>query len=372
MKAIAEALNSSASVRDALERTLASIAELLGLETGWVWLIDPETGHFYNAAACNLPPYLQEPVRMTGATCWCIEEFRSGSLTTKNVDVMECSRLRPAVRARKTAETRGLHHHASIPLYFQDKPLGIMNVTGHGFRGATAAQLRILSTIAYQLGVAIERARLAEEMATLARTEERSRIAREIHDTLAQSLTAIALQIESAMEQVEASPAEARLRLERALDTARSSVQDARRSVQNLRASPLSDRPLPQALSALAREFTSDSGILCDVEVSGGGRLPPEIENELYRIAQEALTNVRRHAAARHAFLRLALQPRRVTLEIEDDGRGIARLRPDPTQHGLRGMRERAKILGGSATVRRSPSGGTLVRAVIPTGEQAR
>src|SRR5262249_17123498 len=99
LNAIAEALNSSVDVQQALERTLGLVADLLGLRTGWVWLTDPESGHFYSAAVQNLPPYLQEPVRMTGRSCWCIEAFKEGELSPRNVDVIECSRLHRAVEA---------------------------------------------------------------------------------------------------------------------------------------------------------------------------------------------------------------------------------------------------------------------------------
>src|SRR5213594_2380751 len=78
LNAIAEALNSAADVRPALERTLALIGDLLGFQTGWVWLLDPETDQFYLAAARNLPPYLQEPLHMTGGWCLCTELFRNG------------------------------------------------------------------------------------------------------------------------------------------------------------------------------------------------------------------------------------------------------------------------------------------------------
>ena len=118
LNAIAEALNSSPDVQQALERTLRMVARLLGLRTGWVWLLDPDSGAFYNAAVQNLPPYLRKPVRMTGYSCRCIEEFRAGELTPKNVDVIECTRLRPAVRKKATHLTQGLRYHASIPLYF--------------------------------------------------------------------------------------------------------------------------------------------------------------------------------------------------------------------------------------------------------------
>ena len=123
--------------------------------------------------------------------CWCIDDFRDGELTPSNIDVMECSRLEPAFRGKSAELAAGLRYHASIPLYFQDKPLGIMNVTGPEWRKLTGEELRLLSTIAYQVGIAIERARLAEDATGLARAEERARLAREIHDTLAQGLTAV-------------------------------------------------------------------------------------------------------------------------------------------------------------------------------------
>src|SRR5262249_38322240 len=105
---VAEALNSAADVEQALEQTLALVAELLGLETGWVWLRAPETDRFYSAAARSLPPYLQEPVRMTGEPCWCIESFRAGRLTPANIRLIQCSQLYAAVAANDTTATRGL------------------------------------------------------------------------------------------------------------------------------------------------------------------------------------------------------------------------------------------------------------------------
>src|ERR687884_918474 len=267
VNAVAEALNSSPDVRQALERTLSLVADMLGLRTGWVWLVDQDTGRFYDAAERELPPYLQERVRMAGRRrCWCIDDFREGELTATNIDVIECSRLQPAFRGKSAALAAGLRYHASIPLYFQDKPLGIMNLAGPEWRKLTPEELRLLSTIAYQVGIAIERARLADNATRLARAEERTRIAREIHDTLAQGLTAIALNIESALNRLETRPDQARERLERALAMARENLEEARRSVLDLRTTPLAGRPLADALAALGRGFNSETGIAVRVQ----------------------------------------------------------------------------------------------------------
>jgi two-component system, NarL family, sensor kinase len=349
--AIAEALNSAPTVQLALERTLEVIAAELKLDTGWVWLVDPETGHVYSAAARNLPPYLQEPVRMTGSSCWCIEQFREGSLESRNVDVMGCSRLRPAVRESRDDLTRDIAHHASVPLYFQDKPLGILNITAPSMRRLSSRELRLLTTIGLQLGVAIERARLAEESATHARADERTRIAREIHDTIAQSLTAIALEIESG-------------RLEKALRVTRETLEEARRSVMNLRAEPLAGKPLAQALALLVREFTSQSGIRVTVDTSQACELPLASESELYRIAEQALANVRQHAHAKTVRLTLRCTRANATLTIEDDGSGFDPRRVPDDRHGLRGMRERARLAGGTLKIR--SENGTIVEARVP------
>jgi two-component system NarL family sensor kinase len=369
VNAVAEALNSSPDVRQALERTLSLVADLLGLRTGWVWLVDQQTHRFYAAAERELPPYLQERVRMAGRRrCWCIDDFRDGELTPSNIDVIECSRLEPAFRGKSAALAAGLRYHASIPLYFQDKPLGIMNVSGPEWRKLTAEELRLLSTIAYQVGIAIERARLAEDAMGLARAEERARMAREIHDTLAQGLTAIALNIEGAMHRLETHPNEARERLGRALAMARENLEDARRSVLDLRgAAQLEGKPLTEALAGLAREFTSDTGVPATVESSNLDGLSLRVESELFRIAQEALTNVRKHARAHRVQIGLRRRGTTLSLSIVDDGRGfsVTGVRRGDGQ-GVIGMRERARLLGGRLQISSSPGKGTHVTTRVP------
>lgn len=305
--------------------------------------------------------------------CWCIDDFRDGELTPTNIDVIECSRLQPAFRSRSAALAAGLRYHASIPLYFQAKPLGIMNVTGPEWRKLTPEELRLLSTIASQVGIAIERARLAENATRLARAEERTRIAREIHDTLAQGLTAIALNIEGAMRLLESRPDLARERLGRALAMARENLEEARRSVVDLRtSSQLEGKPLAEALAGLARSFTSDTGVPVRVQAVHTERLPLRTESELFRIAQEALTNVRKHARAHEVELALRRRGATISLSVRDNGTGFTyRSRAVTDRHGLVGMRERAKLLGGRLQVSSAAGKGTRVTARVPVTADA-
>jgi two-component system NarL family sensor kinase len=130
LNAIAEALNREVDLSQALDAALAQVAELLGLRTGWVWLLREETGESYLAAAQNLPPALaNSPHRMEGR-CYCLDTYRAGDLDgAANVNVVTCSRLRWLVDG-----TEGLRYHASIPLYAHGKQLGVMNVASPDWR----------------------------------------------------------------------------------------------------------------------------------------------------------------------------------------------------------------------------------------------
>jgi two-component system, NarL family, sensor kinase len=385
LKEIAEALNGAVNVDQALRDVLARIADLLGLRTGWIWLIDPRTGRFYSATAQALPPFLRDPIRMTGHPCWCIEAFRGGRLTAGNIELIECSRLRTAV-AENQPGTRGFRYHASIPLHFGDRRLGIINVATPRWRRLTRRELDLLSTIASQLSMAIERARLAEESVRLARLEERTRLARDLHDTLTQGLTAIGLHIDAAMGGVESG--EVRGQLERALVVTRASLEQARRSLSELRGSPLNARPLGEALMALGREMASDTGVRVHVQVGphpvaqktrAGGpgstddlSLTSRAEEELFRIASEALANVRRHAAAKEVQVTLERSGREVRLAIADDGRGFDLRARRAAGFGMAGMRERAALIGGRLVISSRPGRGTQVSVTVPVDPDLR
>jgi two-component system NarL family sensor kinase len=296
---------------------------------------------------------------MSDHWCLCTDLFRQGRLEPTNVGMLSCSRLREAGRHLQES-TLGLRFHASMPIRFQDRPLGIMNVTGPSDRKLNEDELALLATIAYQLGIAVERARLAEGSLRLARAEERTRIAREIHDTLAQGLAAIGLDIEGALRHLDDSPQRARERLERALQTTRGSLEDARRSVLDLRSGVPSGRPLADALVALGRGFTAETGVPVHVESRGARPIDPRIEAELFRIAQEALANVRKHARATAVSVALRLSGSRLHLTIGDDGVGFERHAPT-TGHGLIGIRERAKLIDARVRIRSKPGAGTSI-----------
>jgi two-component system, NarL family, sensor kinase len=350
LNAIARELNRTVNLGEALEFTLAQVAELLGLRTGWIWLMNEDSSEPYLAAAQNLPPALSsEPRRMDGSGyCYCLDTYQRGDLEgAANVNVLTCSRLNGLVDG-----TDGLRYHASIPLYAQDKKLGVMNVASPDWRSLSREELQLLYTIGDLLSIAVERARLFARSTRLGAVEERNRLAREIHDTLAQGLTATALQLESADALLDAGSEKVHESLRRALSLTRSNLEEARRSVLDLRAAPLEGRPLSEALRDLVKRWEVETGISARYRAVNGSRpLPPRVEAALYRICQEALTNVARHAGASRVSVQLVATPEQVRLVVEDNGQGFDAAEVPEDRHGLVGMKERAEMLGGTLEV---------------------
>jgi two-component system, NarL family, sensor kinase len=360
LNTIAQAVNQEVDLTRALNVALAHVAALFDLKTSWIYLLDDE-GKTYLAAAQDLPPALAEhPRRMSGG-CDCLWAYEYGELTKP--DNITCSRLENLM-----VGTAGLRQHASIPLSAHGKQLGVLNVASTDWGDLADEDLQLLYLVGDLLGIAIERGRLFNKSVELGTIEERNRLAREIHDTLAQGLTAIALQLETADALLETSEGSERVRqaVTQALALTRSNLEEARRSVLDLRAAPLEGRPLAEAMEALVTEWASRRKVAALFEVAGTPRpLPVRIEIGLYRILQEALTNIGRHAQAHNVNVQLQMMPDQVRLIMDDDGRGF-----DTTArgggYGLIGMNERARLMGGALELCSAPGDGTQIEVHVP------
>jgi signal transduction histidine kinase len=218
-----------------------------------------------------------------------------------------------------------------------------------------------------------ENAGLHAQLLTQAREagvlEERQRMAREIHDTIAQGLTGIITQLEAA-DQARDRPADRERHVENAKRMARESLTEARRSVEASMPIVLETGTLPEALADVARAWSELNGIPVDVTVTGDAiALHPDIEVTLLRTAQEALSNVAKHAGATRAGLTLSYMGDVVTLDVRDDGIGFSvpgRGAPDGSGFGLTGMRQRVARVAGSLVIESDPGGGTAVSARVP------
>ncbi|OQY81568.1 MAG: hypothetical protein B6D41_19485 [Chloroflexi bacterium UTCFX4] len=201
----------------------------------------------------------------------------------------------------------------------------------------------------------------------LAVSRERNRMARELHDTLAHSLSAVSVQLEAVSALWDDEPHEARKILEQATRSARNGLTEARRALHELRASPLDDLGLPLALRALAESAAARAGLRLELTLpSSADGLQPQVEQCIYRVAQEALENVIRHARARHVAVTFEQRAQQFTLRVTDDGIGFEPARVNTRaiisgHYGLRGMRERAAMVGCRLSVRSAPQRGVCV-----------
>lgn len=231
----------------------------------------------------------------------------------------------------------------------------------------------LVEPIANLLAVALEHRRLDERARALAVVEERNRLAREIHDTLAQSLAGIIINLESLKPyRARRSRVEADVLAETEI-LARGALEEARRSVLGLNPTPLQHNSLRGALTLELSGLAKRAGLTTQFYVHGTERpLAPDLTTALFRIAQEAFQNIYKHAAARHVILALEFDEKRVTLTIEDDGVGFVPDAPgipapnDDGGFGLMSMAARARTLDGELLVTSHPGHGAAVRVTIP------
>jgi signal transduction histidine kinase len=264
-------------------------------------------------------------------------------------------------------------------------------VRWHGWTMAPTALLEfsfaVLFTLVFtQLAVGSERARgemqrlagelgdanrklraYAVQVEELAATRERNRLARDIHDSLGHYLTVVNVQLEAARALRERDPARARDALDKAQALTQEGLQEIRCSVAALRASPLDDKPLADALRQVVEESRA-SGLAAEMQVLGEPRaLTPQAALTLYRTGQEGLTNVRKHAGASRAWLVLDFQAAaKVRLSVNDDGAGAMEDDGATAGFGLLGLRERAQLLGGEVRVQTAPRAGFTLEVEVP------
>jgi PAS domain S-box-containing protein len=203
-----------------------------------------------------------------------------------------------------------------------------------------------------------------------AREEEKTRIARELHDELGQLLTALKMDLAWLRERLPPGDADAAQRAEQMGRVLDQTVGSTRRISSDLRPLMLDDLGLAEAANWLVGDFASRSGVQCEIRMTGNGELEgvdKSVATAIYRALQESLTNIARHAGARQAWVSVGTDNGEIFFEVEDDGRGIAPADLAKTRSlGLKGMRERVDYLGGSIEVARAPRGGTRVRVRLP------
>jgi len=254
-----------------------------------------------------------------------------------------------------------------VPVIVKGQTIGVLDVQSDRLNAFDQNDLTMLQSLANQAGAAIENARLYSQARQLAVMEERNRLARDLHDSVSQSLYGMTLYSMAAASQLSAGNlARVAEQLQALQDTSQDALTEMRLLIFELRPPLLEEEGLVAALQSRLSSVEIRAGLKTELKAEIEERLPFEVEMELYRIAQEALNNVLKHARARHVAVVIRQVEKTVSLEIADDGAGF---NPEKAQTrgrlGLSAMEERAAGLGGRLVVESQPGQGTRVRAEV-------
>jgi signal transduction histidine kinase len=348
-----------------LESSLDSVLTVMRSKVGAIHLLDETKSMLRLAAWRGIPQNLVDSISSVpvdgGLAGWAVE--RGEPLVVPDV----ATGLRPLLAIPAT----GPQAYVGVPIRAKGQMLGVLSVVGAGGRQFDAAEVSLLSSIADQVGVAVENARLYRQAEQLAVLRERERLARELHDSVTQSLYSLHLLSEAGRQLAAAGDLD-RVGgyLERLGDISQQALKEMRLLVYELRPLVLKREGLVGALQQRLDAVEKRAGVVARLLIEGEVELPASVEEGLYRIAQEALNNILKHAGATSVTITVHSEGDRVELEIADNGTGFdLDATIDHGGMGLVNMRERAERMGGSFAVLSVPAGGTKVRVTVEVSD---
>lgn len=359
VNAVGAAINTSLDLDAVLERALALVLDVTGAESGEVFLLEVASETLVMRALQG-----RFPDAFRAITRFSLNEGYPGRIAQTGEAFVEHDLSNDPRFLRKGAKEQGFNSYAGVPLKSKGNVVGVMGVFSSDPQAFTAEDLGLLETLGTQIGVAIENATLYAQLRTLTVVEERQRIAREMHDGLAQELGYLHLKI----GELERNPALASVRqdillLKKVVASAYEEVQQAMFGLKMMVSAGLGLIP---TFAEYLHEYGEQTGISVKLKVSDevATQFSPQAEIQLIRIVQEALTNVRKHAGATTARVAFDLDGDRARVTIEDDGRGFDPAQANPpgqTAFGIETMRERVESVGGSFELQSEPGKGTRV-----------
>ena len=393
------ALAASPELDQFLGSTLAEVAQQVGAYSVHMFLFDPiantltlslvvEDGEIYIGPGPNDPDFFRRPVPADHTPAWA-SAVRSGKPLNYDENTPHDAKIWWP-EAIVWHQAQGHKAATCIPMIAGTQPIGFLGIAFRDRTILSPAQVEFMQALVNQAIIAIQLTRLAEQNQAAALcaalSNERTRLAREIHDTLAQSFTGVSLQLEAvrgltrklteASSQASSVPVssleDAQTYIRRARDLARKGLSEARRSVQALRSEALETDNLTDALRKMLDQPTRDTGLKTQFHLSGEAHLlPDDLQLNLLRIAQETVTNVLRHAQATQLTLMLSFSPHQICLQAIDDGVGFeVRSLEDIGGFGLIGIRERSTRFGGQVNIFSQPAQGTRIEVVMPLSDR--
>lgn len=293
------------------------------------------------------------------------------AIQVRDIDTGVCQKIFPNIQCPEkdvcAAMAAGYSRLASVLLKSRSRSLGTIVLFSERETSFSSEIMQLLESIGNQLGVAIENAKFHQSIEQIAVLEERTRISRELHDSLAQTLGWLSIKTEILEEDLKLGEIEkSNTEMKAIRRVVRDACYDVRESIDGLRTRPTGD--FTATAAAWISEFRQRSGLITDFHVMDGDMpLSLRVETELLRILQEALTNVRKHAKAKHVQIDLQVKGSFAELKIKDDGCGFNyQDNQDAGHFGLRIMRERAEKLGGTFHINATPDKGTRIKVILP------
>lgn len=359
LKTIAETLNKANDLEMMLGDVLQKLLHVTGLQTGWIFLID-QKGNYKLAAHHDLPPALcwgnKKP--MCEGDCWCLDRYQDGRLD-RAVNIMSCKRLEDA-EDLNWGDTWDISHHATVPLRAGDEKFGLLNVASPNKTHFSNEELALLESVAFQIGTAIKRIKLTENEQKLALIAERNRLAQDLHDSVNQLLFSLTLTARAAQEMTKEENVSQMLSYMQELS--QEALVEMRALIWQLRPKGLED-----GIAVALDQYGKMLGLKLHLDISGVKRLPNHIEEALWRIAQEALNNCKRHSGMKQVSISIQRSKSRVEMMVSDQGQGFAYDGSSPLPSlGLTSMKERAEKLNGTFTLKTKVGHGTSVHVSIP------
>jgi two-component system NarL family sensor kinase len=372
---VSQAANSSLVLDDVIQRVAEGIADAVGLASCVVYLYDDEGDRLLPSAFVARDgseldtSRVSQVIPSTESSQLLRRIFLSGQEASA-IEMLTCD------VDDELAQVLCATAVLAVPFVAKQQFLGFALLVAHDAAyHFSPHQLRVAYGVAGAAALALENARLYARSHTLGMAEERIRVAREIHDGMAQGLTAVALNLEAADQLFEIKPVKAQEKINRALELTRANLEEARRSVLDLHASALQELTLTEALQRRTQQFIDEHR---EQQVTGAfdgesmfGRLSSRMELSLYRIFEEALDNVARHANATHVDVSIARSGNDVVLAITDNGEGFdveqaLSARRTPGTFGLVAIRERVRLLHGTMEVHSAEGQGTTIIVTVP------
>ena len=381
---VSAAISSLMDLGAILKVGLDSVMNMMGGVVGGIMLIDDQTKMLSYHTSHGLSAEYVEEMRFP------LGEGIAGKVgQSGRAILLEDISSDPSAAHRDLISKEGLKAFVSVPLRAKDHVLGVLNVASTKVRRFTKDDMYLLGSIGDQLGIAVEEAKLYKRLndakkryqALVRQTisiqeEERRRIARELHDETSQQLTALTLNLQALSEMMEMrgiKNGEIKAILEKAHHIAVQAHTEVARLIRELRPTLLDTLGLSAAIRNLAETHLVSKGIDATMEFKGMEQrlLSAEAELTLFRVAQEAMSNIVRHSGARKAMIRLECNLKECSLSVEDDGKGfdvseITHIDKDGRGAGLFGVRERVAEVGGEAYVESQPGKGTKAIAKVP------